>query len=83
MPRLFGESIVLREYRWEDLDGIRNWVNDSEVTQFLSGLFLYPHTLHQSENYLRMMIEQKSEARGFVIADKDTLEYIGQIDWSI
>lgn len=80
MPRLYGKSIVLREYRWEDLDGIRGWVNDSEVTQFLSGLFLYPHTLHQSESYLSMMIEHKSEARGFVIADKDTLEYIGQID---
>lgn len=80
MPRLYGERIMLREYRKEDLEYIRMWVNDPEVTRNLSDIFLYPHTLSATENYLNAMLEGKSGEKGFVIADKETEEFIGQID---
>lgn len=86
MPRLYGERIMLREYKKEDLGCMRMWVNDSEVTKNLSDIFLYPHTLNATENFLNAILEGKSEEKGFVIAHKETEEYIGQIglidiDW--
>ena len=80
MPHLIGNRIVLREYRWEDLPEIRTWVNDPEVTGYLSDVFLFPNTMHDTETFLRKMIEGTSEMKGFIIADKETLSYIGQID---
>ena len=87
MPRLIGEKLVLREYTKEDLPHMREWVNDWEVTRLLSDVFLYPHTMNQTEAFLNLMLENKDETRSmFVLASKDSLEYIGQvslfkIDW--
>jgi RimJ/RimL family protein N-acetyltransferase len=80
MPRLIGERIMLREYKKEDLHSIRKWVNDDEITRFLSDNFVYPHTLNDTEKFLNSMLESTTNARGFIIAKKDTEEYIGQID---
>lgn len=80
MGKLTGTRIILREYRKEDLVYIRRWVNDYDITKYLSNLFLYPHTMHDTESFLNAMIEGKTNMKGFVIADKDTEEYIGQID---
>ncbi len=80
MPRLMGERIMLREYKKDDLPYIRKWVNDSEITKFLSNVFLYPHTLNDTENFLNIMLQGNGNVKGFVIANKDTEEYIGQID---
>jgi len=59
---------------------IRNWVNDPEITNYLSNIFLYPHTVNETEKFLNAMLEGKANMKGFVIAYKDTEEYIGQID---
>lgn len=77
---------MLREYKKEDLGYMRKWVNDPEVTANLSDIFLFPHTLNATENFLNAILEGKSAEKGFVIAHKDTEEYIGQIglidiDW--
>ncbi|MEF2965319.1 GNAT family protein [Paenibacillus sp. M1] len=80
MPHLIGERITLREYRMEDLPHIRSWVNDEEITDTLSDIFLFPQTHHNTESFLRSMVEGTSASKGFVIAEKDTLDYIGQID---
>lgn len=80
MPYLHGDRITLREYRREDYNWIRKWANDSDITNTLSDIFLYPHTEQDSEAFLNMMIDGASKSRGFVIADKQTLAYIGQID---
>ncbi|MHB1394304.1 MAG: GNAT family N-acetyltransferase [Clostridia bacterium] len=79
MARLYGERVMLREYKKEDLQHMRMWVNDPEVVKNLSDVFLYPHTLNATENFLNTILEGKSEEKGFVIADRDTEEYIGQI----
>ncbi len=80
MPIIIGERIILREYRQADLKEIREWVNDPEVVANLSDIFLYPHTLTQTENWLTTQLEGKGN-EGFVIAHKDSQEYIGQIDF--
>ena len=80
MPIIIGKRIVLREYRKSDLEHIREWVNDPEVVENLSDVFLYPHTLTQTENWLTMQLEGKGN-QGFVIAHRDSQEYIGQIDF--
>ncbi|NLW46427.1 MAG: GNAT family N-acetyltransferase [Firmicutes bacterium] len=80
MPIILGERIVLREYRKSDLEQIREWVNDPEVVENLSDIFLYPHTLVQTENWLADQLEGRGN-QGFVIAHRDSQEYIGQIDF--
>lgn len=80
MPHIIGKRIMLREYRQSDLQSMREWVNDQEITQYLSDIFTYPHTLENTEQYLTKMIKGSTDSRGFIIADKDTQSYIGQID---
>ncbi|MEC0178398.1 GNAT family protein [Paenibacillus favisporus] len=80
MPQLIGSRIVLREYRKEDLIFMRKWCNDPEIVDNLSDIFLFPHTLNGTEQYLNSILEGKTEQKGFIIADKNTEEYIGQID---
>lgn len=79
MGFLVGERVILRDYRREDLVHMRKWVNDYEITKYLSNVFLYPHTITDTESFLDYMLKG-SDTRGFVIAHKDTEEYIGQLD---
>lgn len=81
MPRLFGEKVILREYQKGDLTHMREWVNDPEIVDNLSDIFLHAHSLNETENFLDAILEGKSENQiHFVIADKQTGNYIGQID---
>ena len=81
MARIYGDRIVLREYQEEDLRYIRKWVNDPQITDYLSDIFLYPHSIVTSENFLSHMMEGKSDnTKGFVIGDRQSEKYIGQID---
>lgn len=80
LARIIGNRIMLREYRKEDLPFIRSWVNDREITDYLSDIFLYPHTLNVTEDFLNNMLEGNTNMKGFIIAHKDTEDYIGQID---
>jgi RimJ/RimL family protein N-acetyltransferase len=50
------------------------------VVDNLSDIFLYPHTVNETVNFLDMILEGKSDLKGFVIADGKTEDYIGQID---
>lgn len=86
MGRIFGDRIMLREYQKKDLEYMRKWVNDPDITDYLSDIFLYPHTLNSTEEYLQMRLDNKGDEKGFIIANKETEEYIGQIglmriDW--
>ena len=51
MYRLTGERIILREYRQEDLIHMRKWVNDYEITKYLSNIFLYPQSKVDTEKF--------------------------------
>ena len=65
MPHLIGDRIALREYRISDLDSISQWVNDPEITNTLSDVFLYPHSRNESETYLNVIMEGKSSTKRF------------------
>ncbi|WP_195576516.1 GNAT family N-acetyltransferase [Paenibacillus sp. 1001270B_150601_E10] len=80
MPMIIGERVVLREYRESDLPCMRKWVNDPDIVDNLSHIFLYPHSMRDTEQFLNMMMAGNSDTRGFVIADKETESYYGQID---
>ena len=81
MPRILGENIMLREYKEEDLAHMREWVNDPEIVDNLSDLFLHAHSLNETEAFLQSILEGSSkDQKHFVIADKQTESYIGQID---
>ncbi|WP_145412760.1 GNAT family N-acetyltransferase [Paenibacillus xylanexedens] len=80
MARIYGERIVLREYQDTDLEYMKNWVNDPDITANLSDHFLYPHSSYETESFFKTMVEGTSANKGFVIGDAASLEYIGQID---
>lgn len=81
MPRLFGQEIMLREYKREDLEHMRKWVIDPEVVNNLSDIFLQPHTLDATEDFLNSVLKgTRQNTYCFVIADKESEAYIGQID---
>lgn len=71
---------MLREYRGDDFVHMREWVNDPEVVDNLSDVFLYPHTTSETETFLNNVLQKEDQHRGFVIADLETEAYIGQID---
>lgn len=80
MPHLFGSRIMLREYRKEDLNHITAWVNDMETTKYLSDIFSWPQTVKNSEDFLDMRLSGGRREAGFVIADRETQDYMGQAD---
>lgn len=80
MARIQGERIVLREFRSEDLPALRSWVNDPEVTRYLSARYYgRPQTWEQTEDYLRGILNGNSGGVDFVIAEKEKLRYLGQV----
>jgi len=80
MGHRIGERIMLREYRREDLEEMRKWVNDGGVTRHLSHVFLPAQTLPMTESFLERVLSGQNLDYNFVIADKQTGAYIGQID---
>ncbi len=77
MGRIVGERVTLREFRSEDIDDIRSWVADREITRWLGGAFMKPNTWEQTEEYLQNLLQGGAGAN-FVIAHKGTLNYLGQ-----
>ena len=80
MGRMIGKTVVLREYRREDLSAIRSWINDSETTRYLGGSFRRPQTWEQTETMLEHRLEGDVGGEGFVIADRESMAYLGQCD---
>ncbi|NLL49601.1 MAG: GNAT family N-acetyltransferase [Firmicutes bacterium] len=78
MAHLIGKQVMLREYRESDYEHMRAWVNNPKIVATLSDIFLYPHSEKGTRKFLDMAMS--SDWKGFVIAFKDTQEYIGQID---
>ncbi|HHY15632.1 MAG TPA: GNAT family N-acetyltransferase [Firmicutes bacterium] len=79
MPRIYGSKVMLREYRDSDFEHMREWVNDPDVVQTLSDIFLYPHSEKQTQSFLEMAMGP--DWKGFVIANAETGDYLGQIDF--
>ena len=78
MSRITGERVSLREFRQEDISGIRSWVTDIETTKTLGGAYMRPQTWEQSERYLMNLLNGDVGGVNLVIADKESLRYLGQ-----
>ncbi|MGZ9586096.1 GNAT family N-acetyltransferase [Paenibacillus marinisediminis] len=83
MPHWIGNRIRLREYRMDDLKHIRKWVNDGEVTAGLHDMFLRPHAEKTTEAFIQDMMSSNPNLQAYIIADRETEAYIGQIDMSV
>ena len=73
-------QVELREYRAEDITGIRSWVNDQAVTQYMGPSYARPQTWEQTEENLHRILSGDSGGYHFVIADSETGAYLGQCD---
>lgn len=80
MPHLIGQKIMLRDYRSDDYDSIRSWVNDGKTTRYLSTRFWPAQTSVDTDEFLHRMLQSSHNAFHFVIAEKDTEKYLGQLD---
>lgn len=80
MPRLIGSRIMLREYQSEDFASIRSWVNDAQITRYLSTRFWAPQTTVDTQEFLSRMMQSSHNAFNYVIADAQDGRYIGQLD---
>ena len=78
MNSLMGGRIVLREFRQEDISGIRSWVNDAETVRFMGGAFMRPQTWEESESYLSNLLNGGAGGVNLVVADRETKRYLGQ-----
>lgn len=76
--RIVGDKVVLREFRPEDISGMRAWATDPEVTRYLSSRYMLPQTWEQTEDYLRGVLSGDAGGANFVIAEKGSLNYLGQ-----
>ncbi|MBN2544472.1 MAG: GNAT family N-acetyltransferase [Spirochaetes bacterium] len=82
MSRLVGERIILRELLESDIPHIHEWTKDPEIIENLSEIFYPPQTEASTINFLNSIIEKKSDnPYFFVIADKKSNSYIGQINF--
>jgi len=77
---MIGNHIMLREYRQEDFQEIRRWVNDRATTEFLSPIFWFPQTEADTTDFLSRVMRAAPNAAYFVIADVKDESYIGQMD---
>lgn len=80
MPRIYGETVMLREYQPEDLAAIRSWHSLPGPTATLASIFVRPHTVRDAEGFLEEMLKSPGAGWYFVIAQRETGDYIGQID---
>lgn len=78
MGKIMGERVALREFRQEDISGLRSWASDTETTSFLGGAYMRPQTWEMTERYLSALLEGDAGGVNMVIADKDSLRYLGQ-----
>lgn len=79
-----GKLINLRPLKKSDLDEIMKWINDLEVTKYLSS-FLFPVSRPEEEKYMEKMMTKNDKQKNLVIETKEG-DYVGQItldniDW--
>ncbi len=79
--KLYGEKIVLREFMETDLMAMHSWVNDENVTKYLT-MSVFPRTIEDSKRFLQAQLNRSSdEYINFVVALKNDIEqkYIGTV----
>jgi RimJ/RimL family protein N-acetyltransferase len=78
MPHIHGEKVILRDFREEDISGMRAWCNDPGITRFLGSRYTAPIPWEQTESELNRYLNGDAGGYNLVIADKETGKYLGQ-----
>jgi RimJ/RimL family protein N-acetyltransferase len=75
---LIGKLVRLRRYEKEDLDRVLGWINDREITRFLSAR--YPFSRAQEEDWIdRVSKQPPSEGLSLAIELLSDSRHIGSI----
>lgn len=82
----YGEKIVLRAYKEEDIDLATKFVNDKELKKFLVNAIPFPMTKWEEEEWIKSQKSNKEGTYNFAIEDIETNKYIGgcginSVDW--
>lgn len=80
-----GKLVRLRAYRKDELELVKNYVNDPEVMHYTTPRIPYPYTLEDEEKWYADN-SAVNETYNFAIETKETKEYLGgcginKIDW--
>ena len=78
MPHIYGEIVMLRDFRREDVSGMRAWCNDPAITKFLGPRYTAPIPWEQTEAELDRYLSGDAGGYNLVIADRETGKYLGQ-----
>ena len=79
MPHIYGEKVMLRDFRQEDISGMRAWCNDPEVTRYLSSRYTAPIAWEQTEAELNRYLNGDAGGYNLVVADRESGRYLGQV----
>jgi len=78
MPHIHGEKVMLRDFRQEDISGMRSWCNDPKITRFLGARYTAPIPWEQTDAELNRYLNGDAGGYNLVIADRETGKYLGQ-----
>ncbi len=79
MPHICGDRVMLRDFRQEDISGMRSWCNDPSITKFLGGRYTAPIPWEQTEAELNRFLNGDAGGYNLVVADRETGKYLGQV----
>ena len=79
MSRYTGERVMLREVRQEDISGMRAWATDEAACESLGTFYVSPQTWEMTERSLSLFLNGDASGANFVIAERETGRYLGQI----
>jgi RimJ/RimL family protein N-acetyltransferase len=80
MPNIYGEQVYLRDYRSDDVSGIRQWHNDTDTIRYLSSRYWMPQSQADAADFVDHAMRAGTNGAFFVIADRSDGAYLGQID---
>jgi len=79
MPHIYGDRVMLRDFRQEDISGMRSWCNDPSITKFLGGRYTAPIPWEQTDAELNRFLNGDAGGYNMVVADRETGKYLGQV----
>jgi len=71
---------MLREYRREDIDGMRAWIVDPDAACQMGCYYAGPQTWEQTEAALERILRGDAGGVHWVVADRTDFVYMGQCD---
>ena len=78
MSRVYGQRLMLREFRQEDISGMRSWATDNDTCAYLGGAYTAPQTWEKTEQTLSGYLNGDAGGANFAIADRESGRYLGQ-----